>query len=178
MATQATKQDLVLFQERLLKKLDSPDHKVNQEDAWVGFESFGQKYAVQLKYIQEVVAAQSKYMHFGDWIRQDVLGGLQHRSELWVIFNGLEKDQRIDKINADLWEQRLLLVKQSIASGNVGLAVGKVLGSLPFFNEWEAGVVNIDGEEFSIRKDATQVIWKIWEVEKWLSKDAVLNISE
>jgi chemotaxis signal transduction protein len=174
-------QNLVEFQERLLQKIDAPQKNKLQGDLWLGFESHGEKYAVQLKNIREVVPARHKYMNLGGWLKESVLGALQHKGDLWVVLDGLNRN-KAESVTNDLWEKRILLLDVDAAKGQIGVSIEKVLGNLTFFEEWDEqdGFAHLKEDEQKtiqkVRLDAAQNVWRVWDVPYWSTSENVQNL--
>lgn len=123
---------LVAFQEKLLGKIDERANIENQvANQWLEFVVDKNTYFVPLSRVKEVIQPPARYLDLSGWVHDGVLGGIQHRDEVWTVFSGVKAaEERAHKFG-DPWEYRLLLLRQEEVDAYIAIAADRVLGLVP-----------------------------------------------
>lgn len=167
--------NLVDFQNNLLGKIGTRNSIENYvASQWLGFVVSGVNYAVPLSNIKEVITAPEGYLNLGDWVSRNTKGGIQHRDEIWAVYEGVECNKESVHKTGKPWEYRILLIKPDYVDGNFAIAVDKIHGLLPdgFFQENEPSLNSEWGVDGHIKIGSAEK-WKAWNPQKWTELDEV-----
>lgn len=170
--------DLVQFQQKLLEKIADRDAIENYVSAqWLGFVVNDINYAVPLSRVKEVITAPDAYLGLGEWVSKNVKGGLQHRDDVWAVYEGVCCDKERTHLTGRPWEYRILLLKPLEVDGNLAVAVDKVVGLLPNWNLWKETKDKISkwGVE-GFRVSGENENWRIWNPLVWKDTPEVTTL--
>lgn len=174
-----TSANLVEFQENLLSKIADRAVQANQASLkWLGFVVDGKSYLVPLNRIKEVLTPPEKYLNFGDWVHEGVKGGLQHRDEIWTVFQGVQCFSEQGHTKGEGWDFRLLLLRQNEMGGNIAVAVDRVIGLVS-----PEGLESLPREEneFGILYQAQNpndgMVWSIWDPMLWKNAPGIAKVA-
>lgn len=174
--------DLVEFQKKISKKIESCSKRdKNTGIKWLGFRIEENYYAVNLSRVKEVLSAPERYINLGGWFHKGILGGMQHRDEVWVVFNGVKCLVERGHKNAQDIDFRLLLLRQNEMNGNLSIAVDKIFGlmELEGLEKSSATTQNRDKDEFGVEDaliSSHNNTWRIWDPLIWRDSVWIKNV--
>lgn len=172
----ATSVDLIDFQNKLLGKIkdrDASSEKIAEQ--WLGFVINKNKYVVNLLRVQEVITAPNAYLGLGDWVSKNVKGGLQHRDDVWAVYEGVACDTERSHETGFPWEYRIILLRPGEVDGNLAVGVDKVVGLMPNLSKQTSVKGGAWGVDFEVVVGEEK--WKVWDPLVWKSEEAIRKLT-